>query len=34
METREPVTADALFHLASVSKTFVATGIIVALPQH
>jgi CubicO group peptidase (beta-lactamase class C family) len=33
METREPVTADSLFHLASVSKTFVATGIMQLVEQ-
>jgi CubicO group peptidase (beta-lactamase class C family) len=28
IRTLEPVTADSLFHLASISKTFVATGIM------
>jgi CubicO group peptidase (beta-lactamase class C family) len=28
IRTLEPVTADSLFHLASISKTFVATGVI------
>ena len=28
IETREPVTASSLFHLASVSKTFVATAVM------
>jgi CubicO group peptidase (beta-lactamase class C family) len=28
IETQEPVTARSLFHLASISKTFVATGIV------
>src|SRR5688572_12284102 len=27
-ETREPVTANSLFHLASISKTFVATAVM------
>ncbi|HEY6409956.1 MAG TPA: serine hydrolase, partial [Ktedonobacteraceae bacterium] len=33
LETREPVTATSLFHLASVSKTFVATGIMQLVEQ-
>jgi CubicO group peptidase (beta-lactamase class C family) len=33
LDTREPVTADSLFHLASVSKTFVATGIMQLVEQ-
>ena len=28
IETQEPVTASSLFHLASVSKTFVATAVM------
>ena len=28
IETQEPVTADSLFHLASISKTFVATAVV------
>ena len=33
LETREPVTAASLFHLASVSKVFVATGIMQLVEQ-
>lgn len=28
IETQEPVTANSLFHIASISKTFVATAIV------
>ncbi|HEU0294805.1 MAG TPA: serine hydrolase domain-containing protein [Anaerolineales bacterium] len=28
IETQEPVTADSLFHLASISKTFVASAVV------
>jgi CubicO group peptidase (beta-lactamase class C family) len=33
IRTLEPVTADSLFHLASISKTFVATGVMQLVEQ-
>src|ERR1051326_2497234 len=33
LDTREPVAANSLFHLASVSKPFVATGIMQLVEQ-
>lgn len=32
-ETKEPVSAESLFHMASISKTFVATGIMQLVEQ-
>ena len=33
LRSREPITPDSLFHMASVSKTFVATAIVQLLEQ-